>query len=101
MKLVMAFIKPFKLDEVREALTPLGVQGLTVTEVKLNDTTRARAFFLRNSNRYMTQPVVGLSEIFTVVCPSAEMTLQTMEIGSSLPSGANPRKSFVSSVPQP
>jgi nitrogen regulatory protein P-II 2 len=34
MKLVMAFIKPFKLDEVREALTPLGVQGLTVTEVK-------------------------------------------------------------------
>ncbi len=34
MKLVMALIKPFKLDEVREALTPLGVQGLTVTEVK-------------------------------------------------------------------
>jgi nitrogen regulatory protein P-II 2 len=34
MKLVMAVIKPFKLDEVREALTPLGVQGLTVTEVK-------------------------------------------------------------------
>ena len=34
MKLVLALIKPFKLDEVREALTPLGVQGLTVTEVK-------------------------------------------------------------------
>jgi len=34
MKLVMAIIKPFKLDEVREGLTPLGVQGLTVTEVK-------------------------------------------------------------------
>jgi nitrogen regulatory protein P-II 2 len=34
MKLVMAIIKPFKLDEVRDALTPLGVQGLTVTEVK-------------------------------------------------------------------
>jgi len=34
MKLVMALIKPFKLDEVRDALTPLGVQGLTVTEVK-------------------------------------------------------------------
>ncbi len=34
MKLVMAVIKPFKLDEVREALTELGVQGLTVTEVK-------------------------------------------------------------------
>ena len=34
MKLVVAIIKPFKLDDVREALTPLGVQGLTVTEVK-------------------------------------------------------------------
>jgi len=34
MKLVMAVIKPFKLDEVREALTELGVQGLTATEVK-------------------------------------------------------------------
>lgn len=34
MKLVMAIIKPFKLDEVREALTSLGIQGLTVTEVK-------------------------------------------------------------------
>jgi len=34
MKMVMAIIKPFKLDEVREALTQLGVQGLTVTEVK-------------------------------------------------------------------
>ncbi|HYE49192.1 MAG TPA: P-II family nitrogen regulator [Azospirillaceae bacterium] len=34
MKLVMAVIKPFKLDEVREALTGLGIQGLTVTEVK-------------------------------------------------------------------
>ncbi len=34
MKLVMAIIKPFKLDEVRESLTSVGVQGLTVTEAK-------------------------------------------------------------------
>jgi nitrogen regulatory protein P-II 2 len=34
MKLVVAIIKPFKLDGVREALTELGVQGLTVSEVK-------------------------------------------------------------------
>jgi len=34
MKLIVAVIKPFKLDDVREALTPLGVQGLTVSEVK-------------------------------------------------------------------
>jgi len=34
MKLVIAIIKPFKLDDVREALTELGVAGMTVTEVK-------------------------------------------------------------------
>ena len=34
MKLVMAIIKPFKLDEVRESLTALGIQALTVSEVK-------------------------------------------------------------------
>ena len=34
MKMVVAIIKPFKLDEVREALSNIGVQGITVTEVK-------------------------------------------------------------------
>jgi nitrogen regulatory protein P-II 2 len=34
MKIVMAVIKPFKLDEVRDALTAIGVHGMTVTEVK-------------------------------------------------------------------
>jgi nitrogen regulatory protein P-II 2 len=34
MKLITAIIKPFKLDEVREALSGIGVQGITVTEVK-------------------------------------------------------------------
>ena len=34
MKMVVAIIKPFKLDDVREALAEVGVQGITVTEVK-------------------------------------------------------------------
>ncbi len=34
MKLVMAIIKPFRLDDVREALTALGIQGMTVTDVQ-------------------------------------------------------------------
>ena len=34
MKLIIAIIRPFKLDEVREALTKVGVSGITVTEVK-------------------------------------------------------------------
>ena len=44
MKLVVAIIKPFKLDEVRQALTAIGVHGMTVTEVKgygRHDTTAA------------------------------------------------------------
>ena len=34
MKLITAIIKPFKLDDVREAISEIGVQGITVTEVK-------------------------------------------------------------------
>ncbi len=34
MKLVMAIIKPFKLDEVRQALDDIGIEGMTVSEVK-------------------------------------------------------------------
>ena len=34
MKIIMAIIKPFKLDEVRDALTAIGVHGMTITEVK-------------------------------------------------------------------
>ena len=34
MKLISAVIKPFKLDDVREAISEIGVQGITVTEVK-------------------------------------------------------------------
>lgn len=34
MKMILAIIKPFKLDDVRDALTALGIEGLTVTEVK-------------------------------------------------------------------
>jgi nitrogen regulatory protein P-II 2 len=34
MKLIMAIIKPFKLEDVRQALLPIGVEGMTVTEVK-------------------------------------------------------------------
>ncbi len=43
MKLVTAIIKPFKLDDVREALTPLGVQGLTVTEGQVESVVEAIA----------------------------------------------------------
>jgi nitrogen regulatory protein PII len=46
MKLVTAIIKPFKLDEVRDALLAIGVHGMTITEVKATAGRRAiRKFF--------------------------------------------------------
>ncbi len=50
MKLVTAIIKPFKLDEVREALSAIGVQGITVTEVTKNRPTRERSATARSSS---------------------------------------------------
>lgn len=41
MKLITAIIKPFKLDEAREALSAIGVSGITVTEVKASAARRA------------------------------------------------------------
>ncbi len=37
MKLITAIIKPFKLDEVRQAVADIGIQGVTVTEVQVTD----------------------------------------------------------------
>ena len=50
MKLVIAIIKPFKLDDVREALAEVGVTGLTVTEVKGVASSKSRIFQWRIFN---------------------------------------------------
>ena len=42
MKYIIAVIKPFKLDEVREALGAIGVAGMTVSEVRVSDARKAR-----------------------------------------------------------
>jgi nitrogen regulatory protein P-II 2 len=49
MKYVIAIIKPFKLDEVREALGALGVQGVTVTEVKGHGRQKGHTEFYRGA----------------------------------------------------
>ena len=49
MKYVIAIIKPFKLEEVREALGHLGIQGITVTEVKGHGRQRGHTEFYRGS----------------------------------------------------
>jgi nitrogen regulatory protein P-II 2 len=49
MKYIIAVIKPFKLEEVREALSALGVQGITVTEVKGHGRQRGHTEFYRGA----------------------------------------------------
>ncbi len=49
MKFIVAVIKPFKLDEVREALGALGIQGITVTEVKGHGRQRGHTEFYRGA----------------------------------------------------
>jgi nitrogen regulatory protein P-II 2 len=49
MKFIIAIIKPFKLEEVREALGALGVQGITVTEVKGHGRQRGHTEFYRGA----------------------------------------------------
>jgi nitrogen regulatory protein P-II 2 len=75
MKLVIAIIKPFKLDEVRESLTELGVTGMTVTEVKGFGRQKGQTEIYRGAE-YSTNMVPKLK--VEVACDSA-MTDRVVE----------------------
>jgi nitrogen regulatory protein P-II 2 len=75
MKMVIAIIKPFKLDEAREALTPLGVQGLTVSEVKGFGRQKGQTEIYRGAE-YM---VSFLPKIKIELVVSADMVEQVVE----------------------
>jgi nitrogen regulatory protein P-II 2 len=70
MKLVTAIIKPFKLDEVREALTALGISGLTVTEVQGFGRQKGQKEIYRGAE-YTTNTVPKIK--VEVVCPSNQL----------------------------
>ena len=70
MKIVMAIIKPFKLDEVREALTAVGIQGLTVTEVKGFGRQKGQTEIYRGAE-YTTNMVPKVK--FEIICDDAEV----------------------------
>ena len=87
MKLVMAVIKPFKLDEVREALGGLGVEGMTVSEVKGFGRQKGQAEIYRGAE-YMVNflPKVKLEvavkdELVDSVVNAIKDTAQTGKIG--------------------
>lgn len=67
MKLIIAIIKPFKLDEVREALTEIGVAGMTVTEVKGFGRQKGQTEIYRGAE-YATTMVPKLK--IEIVCPT-------------------------------
>ena len=75
MKLVIAIIKPFKLDDVREALTPLGVQGLTVSEVKGFGRQKGQTEIYRGAEYHVN----FLPKVKIEVAVTAEMADQVVE----------------------
>ena len=75
MKLVSAIIKPFKLDDVREALSEIGVQGITVTEVKGFGRQKGHTELYRGAE-YV---VDFLPKVKLEVAVNAELTEQVIE----------------------
>ena len=75
MKLIMAIIKPFKLDDVREALTPLGVQGLTVSEVKGFGRQKGQTEIYRGAEYHVN----FLPKVKVEVAVSADLAEQVVE----------------------
>ena len=75
MKLIMAIIKPFKLDDVREALTPLGVQGLTVSEVKGFGRQKGQTEIYRGAEYHVN----FLPKVKVEVAVTAELAEQVVE----------------------
>ena len=87
MKFVIAVIKPFKLDDVREALGALGIQGITVTEVRGHGRQRGHTEFYRGAEYTVSfVPKVKLElavedSIADRVIETIQLTGQTGQIG--------------------
>jgi nitrogen regulatory protein P-II 2 len=87
MKYIIAIIKPFKLDEVREALGALGIQGVTVTEVKGHGRQRGHTEFYRGAEYSVSfVPKVKIeiavdNEIADRVIETIQQAGQTGQIG--------------------
>ncbi len=98
MKMVTAIIKPFKLDEVREALSEIGIQGLTVTEVKGFGRQKGHAELYRGAEYvvdFLPKVRIDLAisdEILEQVIESITSTANTRKIGDG--------KIFVSNLEQ-
>jgi nitrogen regulatory protein P-II 2 len=88
MKLIMAIVKPFKLDEVREALVAAGVEGLTVSEVKGYGRQKGQTEIYRGAEYQVnfvpkvTLEAVGDGKIFVLAVEDA-VRIRTGETGAA------------------
>ena len=98
MKLIVAIIKPFKLDDVRQALTPIGITGMTVTEVKGYGRQKGHTEIYRGSE----YAVNFLPKIRIEVAVAANEVERVVEaIGSAAKTGQiGDGKVFVTSIDQ-
>lgn len=78
MKLITAIIKPFKLDDVREALADIGVEGLTVTEVKGFGRQKGHTELYRGAE-YVVDFLPKVKVEVAVVDPLIERTLEAIQ----------------------
>ena len=96
MKIVMAIIKPFKLDEVRDALTAVGVHGLTVTEVKGYGRQKGHTEIYRGAE-YAVSFLPKLKIEVAVASELADTVVDTI-VASARTGQIGDRKIFVSSL---
>ncbi|MEX6725529.1 P-II family nitrogen regulator [Parapedomonas caeni] len=82
MKLIMAIIKPFKLEEVRDALTTIGVQGLTVSEVKGFGRQKGQTEIYRGAE-YTTNMVPKIKLEVVVASDLATRVVETIQQAAS------------------
>ena len=82
MKFIIAIIKPFKLDEVREALTALGIAGMTVTEVKGFGRQKGQAETYRGAE-YTTNLVPKLKLEIAASDDIAPRVVETIQVAAS------------------
>ena len=82
MKLVVAIIKPFKLDEVREALSELGVAGMTVTEVKGFGRQKGQTEIYRGAE-YSTNMVPKIKIEIACAAEMADRVVETIQTAAN------------------
>ena len=98
MKLVTAIIKPFKLDDVREALSQIGVQGMTVTEVKGFGRHKGHTELYRGSE-YVVEFVPKIKVEVVVSANQLDEVLQALQTAAQSGQGGD-GKIFVTGLEQ-